>query len=588
MQTSGTLPEGGAFERPYVNVATVAGGRIDRVELFEVDQLDAALARFAELRPDPLRIPPNAATRASDRWSEAVASGDWETVEALFAPALVFEDRRRGFLTRGDREMLLANDRLIGASRPHTSRTVLATAGDRLALHRILVRGTYEGAEFEREFLRVIELDAEGRLVAAIAFDPDDRRAASRELLERSAHIEGPLSLELRRAFFAHDLERVRAVLPAGFVFHDHRRVGAGRIERADDYVAWLAGLFERSADAIIEPLYVVASEAHGTLSVGHTFGTLADGGAFESVYCQVVWPLGVELFELDDLELARARFEELRPDPTRIPPNAASRARDRSVEAWKARDWDALRLMASDDFVFEDRGKRALVSGGVEMWLENNRFTQGGSVERDRIATAGDRIALERDLLIGEPGGGPVEIENLRLTEVDADGRIRAVIRFDPDDRAAAFAEAQARFAAGEAAASGGQAAFGAFLPALTRHDWQALRSCLAEDAVIWDRRALGILGTLDRDQWLESLTAAAELAPDVDWEVTRILTWNGRGRVHLTRMFGTRDGGPFESPIMNVILTGGDRIERFEFFDVADADQALARFEELSAGRS
>jgi len=31
---------------------------------------------------------------------------------------------------------------------------------------------------------------------------------------------------------------------------------------------------------------------------------------------------------------------------------------------------------MASDDFVFEDRGKRALVSGGVEMWLENNQFT--------------------------------------------------------------------------------------------------------------------------------------------------------------------------------------------------------------------
>ena len=35
-----------------------------QLEVFEPDAADAALARFAELRPDPLRIPPNAVTRA--------------------------------------------------------------------------------------------------------------------------------------------------------------------------------------------------------------------------------------------------------------------------------------------------------------------------------------------------------------------------------------------------------------------------------------------------------------------------------------------------------------------------------------------
>ena len=47
----GTLAEGGAFERQRVAVLIVAGGRITRFEMFDVEDVDAALARFAELRP---------------------------------------------------------------------------------------------------------------------------------------------------------------------------------------------------------------------------------------------------------------------------------------------------------------------------------------------------------------------------------------------------------------------------------------------------------------------------------------------------------------------------------------------------------
>jgi hypothetical protein len=75
------------------------------------------------------------------------------------------------------------------------------------------------------------------------------------------------------------------------------------------------------------------------------------------------------------------------------------------------------------------------------------------------------------------------------------------------------------------------------------------------------------------------------AELAPDLAGEGVRILTWNGLGRVQLARQFGTRDGGPFESVSVIVVRTDRDRIQRYEIFDVADADRALARFEELCA---
>src|SRR5262249_52899310 len=123
----GTRSEGGTYERPLVVVYIVAGGRITRMEFFEPEDVDAALTRFAELRPDPLRIPPNAATRAADRYVEAVVARDWEAVEATCAPSLVWEDRRRLIRATFDRDMFIANSKLLGSAEQRVARTVLAT-----------------------------------------------------------------------------------------------------------------------------------------------------------------------------------------------------------------------------------------------------------------------------------------------------------------------------------------------------------------------------------------------------------------------------------------------------------------------------
>src|SRR5262249_37022646 len=111
-QSFGTLPEGGTYERPLVIVYIVAGGRITRMEMFEPEAVEAALARFAEVRPGPLRIPPNAATRTNDRGLGAVVAGDWEAVAATCAPSLVFEDRRRLVRVTGDRDIFIAAGKL--------------------------------------------------------------------------------------------------------------------------------------------------------------------------------------------------------------------------------------------------------------------------------------------------------------------------------------------------------------------------------------------------------------------------------------------------------------------------------------------
>jgi ketosteroid isomerase-like protein len=199
---------------------------------------------------------------------------------------------------------------------------------------------------------------------------------------------------------------------------------------------------------------------------------------------------------------------------------------------------------------------------------------------------TVGDRIALHQVAWSGGSDAARFELNKVRITEVDAEGKLRTVILFDPEDRGAAFDEAQARFVAGEAAATGGQAPIAALVRALGQHDWDALREALAPDVAFCDRRALSIMGEFDREQWIDSLRTLADLAPDVGWEQFWILAWNRHGRVFVGRRFGTaRDGGPFEDVVVWVLLTRGDHVQRYEFFDVGDADRALARFAELCA---
>jgi hypothetical protein len=55
MRSFGTLSNGGDFEAVFAVASIVAGGRITRSELFEIEELDAAVARLAELRPNPAR-----------------------------------------------------------------------------------------------------------------------------------------------------------------------------------------------------------------------------------------------------------------------------------------------------------------------------------------------------------------------------------------------------------------------------------------------------------------------------------------------------------------------------------------------------
>jgi ketosteroid isomerase-like protein len=327
IRRSGTLADGGAFESEYLWLSTATGGRITRLELFEVEDLDKAKARLEELRPDPLRIPPNAVTRTWDQWWNAAIAGEWDTVATLYHPSYRSDDRRRLIRLTTDVVGMLENDRLLvdGGWRP--ARTLLATAGDRLALQRVLWSTGEAGATSEIEILMVSEVDRDGRFVHGTVFDPDDRAGASAEISERyvANGADGLTSntIAIARAWNDHDLERLRALLPADFYLDDRRRTGVGRLDGVDAYLASVAAVWELSPDLRIEMLYVVSTAERGILCVNRWSGTNAEGGELDAVYACVSLLRDddtglLEIFELDDLDLARARFAELSGDPKR------------------------------------------------------------------------------------------------------------------------------------------------------------------------------------------------------------------------------------------------------------------------------
>jgi ketosteroid isomerase-like protein len=224
--------------------------------------------------------------------------------------------------TTGDREMFIAHCNWVAQRGSRVSSTLLATSGDSLALMRLCWTAGRDAPPIEIEQLTIWEADTAGRLVAIIVFDPDDRRAAGLEMFERYARSDAAgilpaVAVVARRAFNDHDLDRFRATLHGDFVFHDHRRTGVGTLERTDDYIASIRPLFEGAADYGTENLYYIATDEHGSLAIARDFGTLADGGDFESVFIRLVRYrddriVAMEQFEPEDLDAARARFKAL------------------------------------------------------------------------------------------------------------------------------------------------------------------------------------------------------------------------------------------------------------------------------------
>jgi len=595
--------DGGAFEVPRVGVREIdAAGRLRRLDHYDLAQLDAARARFAELRePAPAWRLENAAARAQADFERAWRERRLADVLSSFAQTVELDDRRAlvGLRVRG--EEFLTNLRLLFETPSSEWRSEpLATRGQRLALLRSHFSAEAgAGAPIAVEHLSLVERDDDRRAVSVVVFDAEQEEAARAELDARflageaaaHRHVAATMRAFLT-AFARRDWDAVGALFAEDVAVHDQRRLGWEPLSGRAAYVASLRALVELSPDVRLRLDHARLS-ARGVLWVASWVGT-REGGPFETPWIIVSEheAAGIvrrfDQFDVEGLDAALERFAELGPDPLAIPPNAAVRAADRIRQCMRAGDWDGLRALAARGFTFDDRRRRALVRGDIELYARNLEVVQSYPElrpSRELLATLGERIALSRLSYVGGGEADAFEGEFLVLNEVDDQMRLHAVIHFDPADRTAAFAEAHARFVAGEARGHAGQAAISTLARAFATHDWEALRACFGADGSVHDRRTLG-LGPQGPEQWIASLRAFAELAPDVTVEPIRILAWREGGRMSALRVHGSREGGPFENVFLGVAFARGDRVERYEFFDVADEARALARFEELCAG--
>ncbi len=582
--------DGGAFEIP--RIAVVEGDAQDhllRMEQYDLDQLELARARFAELAaPRTTLYVENAAAQTHARLASAIAARDREGIARVYATGFRLNDRRTLVSVDLDRDQQIAN--VAGMALMSVSRVThapLATRGERLVLEHAHWEGAGPGqGPSVVEWLEVSEVNRDGAYVAQVMFDPDDLDSSYAELDTRYGN---PVMAAMLRDIHAREWDAVAARLAPDLVVEDHRLLGWETLRGPAAYLDSLRALVELAPDARLRADHLEQSD-RAALAIVTLLGT-REGGAFETprvVVAEFDARDRVRLFDfydLDRLDLARARFAELASDPLRIPPNAAVQVRARVDQAWEAGDWAALRALASDGFVFDDRRRRTQLSGGVDLWLESMQAIRQPGVRfvRSLLATLGERISIQRSVWSGTAEGSPFELEQIVVTEIDAAGRIAASINFDADDRAVAFAEAHARFVDGEAGASRAQRLLYEFTRALARRDWDAAREYMAPDATVCDHRTLS-LPTLGRDDYIASLRAVDDLTPDMTVEPFRLFAWSDRGSVYAMRRFGTLgDGGAFESVAVGVAVVEGDRVRRVEFFELAEAERAIARFEEL-----
>ena len=596
-QTSrGTSQEGFEAEWREIALFTFEGDLANRCELFDETDLDTALAHFEELHTAAPKLE-NAASRVSERILAHFAARDWDAMAEMLADNYLTDDRRRlvGAGIRHGRDGWIVDMRATADLWiSNVTSTVIATRGQRLVLARARFSHRDQAPEgFLTEYLGIVEIDADERIVAIVMIDLDDINAAFEELDARylageaAANSHGWSVIARECAAFNR-----REIAAADYVTIDHRQLA---IIEATDPQAAMRAIWDVTPDLSIHIERVHRLNSFGAVATYTAHGTSPEGLDAE---WRMIYILNVEgdrinrceIFDEADLDAALARFDEL---DQQAPPleNAATRIWARLADAFNRRDLDGVLAVGSAAAGYEDRRKglgdavdgperRKAVLAVFEMARSSWRM------EVEPIAIRGARLSVIRGCYRDiDDADRPITVEFLNVMELGDDGRMQHSVSFDPDDINGAFAELTARWiASGEVAHPEVIEAARKFHEATNRHDWDAVA---ARDggATYIDHRQLAAGGTNTVADHMSSIRTMASLIPDLWIEQAEILTHSASGLVTYIVMKGTStEGLAIELPLVVLIFLDGDHIARIETFDADKRHLALARFEELN----
>jgi hypothetical protein len=575
-----------------VQLLTVGGDQIDRLEIFEEADMEAALAKFEQLvRPAPQLE--NAASRADERFRALFAARDWEATADLMADDTSTDDRRplMGVGVRCGKDTVIADWRAtanLGVT--NLTSAVIATRGERLVLSRYRFSGRDQRPEaFRTDVLGVVEIDRDQRIAACVMFDIDDIEAAFAELDSR--HLRGeaaPYSQTwsvVAGTYAAINRHEFPPTTP-DWVNIDHRRATPFA---PNDLNAIISTSIDLTPDlrSHAETVHLLSDLGAVVTHVSH--GTSHDGFDAEWRFVNLLTVKGdlinrVELFDEDAIDAALARFDELHSEAHRLE-NAASRVGERFSAYMAAPDWAAMAEMVAEDMCNDDR--RPVVNAGLRRGraaeIANVRTLVNLGVKNTTpvvIATRGERLALGRIRLSGRdmrPEAFHTEV--FGVIEIDAQNRIAARVWFDIDDIDAAFAELDARYLAGEAATHAQTWSLIARAYAtLNRHELPPV----TPDFVNIDHRRGG--SAFAAGDLLAYVRASWDDSPDNKIYIEAVHRLSNVGAVVTSGTRGASIAGfNAEWREIGVVTVDGDMLNRTELFDEADLDVALARFDEL-----
>jgi class 3 adenylate cyclase len=592
----GTSRNGFEAEWRAIDIITVEGDLISRVEHFDEEDLDAAIARFDELSQPAHRLE-NAASQTYERLRAYFAARDWYAVAELIADDIANEDRRR-VVNQG---MRVGRDATVASMRAtadlgvtNLTATVLATRGARLALTRdrfsVDDPGTeaFEAGVLEAEVLGIVEIDAHDRIAARIAFDSDDIDAAFAELDARYLAGEAAAYANtwsaITRNYAAFNRHELVSTTP-DWVNLDHRQ---GRAFVPGDLTPYIAATWAVAPDINTRIEAVHRLSEVGAIITQVSKGTADEGFEAEWRELNLLTTDGElvarsELFEESDLDAALARFDELSAPERRLE-NAATRLAMRFCRTFAARDWQAMADVLAEDTSTEDR--RRVVGAGVrrgrDAEIENQRTWANVGIKEftfDVIAIRGQRLALLRAQW--SDSGQPPEAFNTEaflVAEINADDTIEARVAFDLDQLDAAFDELETRYLTGEAAEYARTwAVITNAHAALTRHELPPT----TPDWVNIDHRRVTAIATGEISANVRSIW---DVTPDFRFAVESVHRLSNRGAVFTHVAHGSsQEGFAAEWRGVNLLTVDGDLISRCELFDEDDIDIALAKFNEL-----
>ena len=589
--TIGASEEGFDAEWRMVGVVTLDDDRFNNCEIFDEVDLDAALARFDELSPPTTRLE-NAASRVYELYRECYVARDWDALAQTMAPDFFIDDRRRpvNAVIEHGRDAVIGTMRATAdLGNTNVTSTVIATRGERLILTSAGFSGTDQEAEpFRTDVLSVTEINTDDRLSALVLFDLDDIDAAFAELDARYRDGEAAehahtwsVIVEGYAALNRHEL----APITPDLVNTDHRR---GVAFAPGDLVAYLRAGRDLTTDSHIY-IEAVIRLSHLGVTVSHVIkGTSQEGFDAEWREIAIVAVDGealnrLELFDEADLDVALAQFDMLS-RTTRLE-NAASRVGERFSAYVAAPDWVAMADMVAEDMCNDDR--RPVVNAGLRRGRDAEMANVRALVELGVtdttpvvIATRGERLALSRIHISGRDRGPEAfQFDVLGMIEIDSESRIAVRTWFDPDDIAAAFAELDARYLAGEAAAHAHTwSVIAAAYAGFNRHELPATTTdCVTSTT--------GRSGERSEPAIWRSIRAVWDLTPDISIRVEAVHRLSNLGAVVTHAAHGlTPEGFTAEWRMIYVFTVEGDLISRCEIFDEADLDAAFARFDEQS----